>query len=65
MSNDSVVQFRKPVEVADALTELLREGAQIKAFTGTEILSQPRVTPDDAYAIWLHMRRLRFQTGSS
>ena len=39
----------------------LREGAQIKAFSGTEILSQQRVTPYDAYAIWLHLRRSRFQ----
>ncbi|MGQ0658453.1 MAG: IS256 family transposase [Chromatiales bacterium] len=28
MSNDTVVQFRKPGEIVDALTELLREGAQ-------------------------------------
>jgi len=39
----------------------LHEGAQLKAFSGAEILSGPRVTPYDAYAIWLHMRRSRFQ----
>ena len=40
----------------------LREGAQIKAFSGTEILNQKRVTPYDAYAIWLHCRRKRFES---
>jgi 8-oxo-dGTP pyrophosphatase MutT (NUDIX family) len=40
---------------------VLHEGARIKAFTGSEILMQGRVTPYDAYAIWLHARRSRFQ----
>jgi 8-oxo-dGTP pyrophosphatase MutT (NUDIX family) len=44
---------------------VLHEGARIKAFTGSEILMQGRVTPYDAYAIWLHARRSRFQSGGS
>ena len=55
------IYYEIPVPAKSYARFTLREGAQIKAFTGTEILSQPRVTPYDAYAIWLHMRRSRFQ----
>ncbi|OGA46530.1 MAG: hypothetical protein A3G24_23540 [Betaproteobacteria bacterium RIFCSPLOWO2_12_FULL_62_13] len=45
----------------DAFSRMvLREGAELRAFTGVEILKQPRVTPYDAFAIWLHWKRLRF-----
>ncbi|HUO43447.1 MAG TPA: NUDIX domain-containing protein [Burkholderiales bacterium] len=40
---------------------VLREGAAIRAFSGVEILQQPRVTPYDAFALWLHYRSLRFR----
>ena len=53
--------YEVPVPAESYARFTLREGAQIKVFTGTEILSQARVTPYDAYAIWLHMRRARFQ----
>jgi 8-oxo-dGTP pyrophosphatase MutT (NUDIX family) len=55
------IYYEIPVPVERYKHFTLREGAQIKAFSGSEILSQPRVTPYDAYAIWLHMRRSRFQ----
>lgn len=32
----------------------LGEGSAFKAFTAMEILTQPRVVPYDAFAIWLH-----------
>jgi 8-oxo-dGTP pyrophosphatase MutT (NUDIX family) len=44
---------------------VLHEGALVKAFTAREILTQQRMTPYDAYAIWLHARRSRFQSGGS
>ena len=45
----------------DAFSRMvLHEGAELRAFTGVEILKQPRVTPYDAFAIWLHWKRLRF-----
>lgn len=40
---------------------VLHEGAQFHAFSATEILSQPNVTPYDAFAIWVHYKRERFQ----
>ena len=55
------IYYEIPVPAKSYSHFTLREGAQIKAFSGTEILSQARVTPYDAYAIWLHMRRSRFQ----
>lgn len=55
------IYYEIPVPAESYARFNLREGAQIKAFSGTEILSQPRLTPYDAYAIWLHMRRSRFQ----
>ena len=39
---------------------VLHEGAQFKAFTGAEILTQQRVTPYDAFAVWLHLNQSRF-----
>jgi 8-oxo-dGTP pyrophosphatase MutT (NUDIX family) len=36
----------------------LHEGAQMKAFTGASILSQPRVVPYDSFAIWIHASRV-------
>jgi 8-oxo-dGTP pyrophosphatase MutT (NUDIX family) len=59
------IYYEIPVPAESYARFTLREGAQIKTFSGTEILSQARVTPYDAYAIWLHMRRSRFQSGGS
>jgi len=39
---------------------VLHEGAAVRAFDGAEILNQPRVTPYDAFAVWLHLKRARF-----
>jgi 8-oxo-dGTP pyrophosphatase MutT (NUDIX family) len=39
---------------------VLHEGAAIEAVAGAELLSQRRVTPYDAFAIWLHMSQHRF-----
>lgn len=55
------IYYEVPVPAESYARFTLREGAQIKAFSGTEILNQARVTPYDAYAIWLHMRKSRFQ----
>jgi len=44
-----------------ALHELgLPRGARFCAFSAADILLQPRVTPYDAFAIWLHCNRERF-----
>jgi 8-oxo-dGTP pyrophosphatase MutT (NUDIX family) len=39
----------------------LREGAAVRAFSGEDILQEPRVTPYDAFALWLHVSRTRFE----
>ena len=54
------IYFVVPVSAQEFSRCVLREGAQFKAFTGAEILTQPRVTPYDAFAIWLHMHQPRF-----
>jgi 8-oxo-dGTP pyrophosphatase MutT (NUDIX family) len=56
------IYYEIPVPAKSYARFTLREGAQIKAFSGTEILNQKRVTPYDAYAIWLHCRRKRFKS---
>jgi len=40
---------------------LPHEGARFEAFAAADILSQRRVTPYDAFAIWMHCRRDRFR----
>ena len=40
---------------ANILSELqLREGAEMRAFSGSDILTRSRVVPYDSFAIWLH-----------
>lgn len=55
------IYYEVPVSHSAFSRFVLHEGAQVKAFTGSDILGQPRVTPYDAFAIWLHMKRSRFQ----
>jgi 8-oxo-dGTP pyrophosphatase MutT (NUDIX family) len=38
-------------------TFVLHEGAAVRAFDGAELLSQHKVTPYDAFAIWMHLYR--------
>ena len=35
---------------------MLQEGADVRAFTASDILNRPRIVPYDAFAIWLHAR---------
>lgn len=42
---------------------VLHEGREVRAFTGADILNEARVTPYDAFAIWLHCRRERLRAG--
>jgi len=39
---------------------VLHEGADMQAFDGAELLAHRRVTPYDAFALWIHMFRARF-----
>lgn len=36
---------------------ILGEGAAVRAYSGEEILQQPRLVPYDAFAIWMHYRQ--------
>jgi 8-oxo-dGTP pyrophosphatase MutT (NUDIX family) len=54
------IYFEVPVSASAYSRFVLHEGAQVRAFSGSEILQQPRVTPYDAFAVWLHYRRERF-----
>lgn len=38
---------------------VLHEGKAFKAFTGRQLLCEKRVTPYDAFAIWLHCKQQR------
>ncbi len=53
------IYYEVPVTLSAYSRLILHEGAEVKAFTGAEVLQQ-RVTPYDAFAIWLHIRRSRF-----
>ena len=55
------IYYEIPVPMKSYSRFTLREGAQFKAFSGAEILCERRVIPYDSFAIWLHMRRSRFQ----
>jgi 8-oxo-dGTP pyrophosphatase MutT (NUDIX family) len=53
--------YEVPVTVSGYSRLVLHEGAEVRAFTGAEILAEPRVTPYDAFALFLHYRRERFR----
>jgi len=36
---------------------VLREGQDVQAFRGEDLLVTRRVTPYDAFAVWMHMSR--------
>jgi 8-oxo-dGTP pyrophosphatase MutT (NUDIX family) len=36
---------------------VLHEGAEMRVFDGAELLAKERVTPYDAFAIWMHLYR--------
>jgi len=38
----------------------LHEGAEMRVFSGPSILAEPRVTPYDSFALFLHYGRARF-----
>ena len=55
------IYYEVPVSPRAYSRFVLHEGAQFRAFSAREFLSLPRVTPYDAFAVWLHCRRERFQ----
>jgi 8-oxo-dGTP pyrophosphatase MutT (NUDIX family) len=40
---------------------VLHEGAALEAIPGPELLARRKVTPYDAFAIWMHLSRHRFE----
>lgn len=55
------IYYEVPVSAAAFSRFVLHEGVRFEAFAAADILSQPRVTPYDAFAIWLHYRQDRFR----
>lgn len=55
------IYYEVPVTSSVCSRMVLHEGAAVRAFSGAEILGEPRITPYDAFAIFLHYRRQRFQ----
>jgi 8-oxo-dGTP pyrophosphatase MutT (NUDIX family) len=56
------VYFEISVPTAAFRRFALHEGAAFEAVTGRALLTHRKVTPYDAFAIWLHMSRHRFNT---
>lgn len=56
-----VTRFYYEVTVAESAFRkcVLHEGADMRAFPGDELLVTRRVTPYDAFAIWMHLNRDR------
>lgn len=55
------IDYEVPVSAEAFSRFVLHEGAEFRAFSAAGILSQPRVTPYDAFAIWMHYSRERFR----
>jgi 8-oxo-dGTP pyrophosphatase MutT (NUDIX family) len=54
------VYYEIPVSNANFARFVLHEGAAFEAVEGRNLLTQRKVTPYDAFAIWMHMSRIRF-----
>lgn len=52
-----------PLESADLRRLHLHEGAGMNAFAPAEIFGTMKVTPYDAFAIWLHVAQKRLRVG--
>lgn len=61
----TVSRFYFEVDVADSYfrTLVLHEGADIQAFRGDHLLVSRRVTPYDAFAVWMHLNQARRPAG--
>lgn len=55
------IYFEVPVSSGAFSMFVLHEGAEFRAFSAAELLSQPRVTPYDAFALFMHCRQDRFR----
>jgi len=56
------IYFEVPVSESEFGRFVLREGAELRAFQGQDLLAGYKVTPYDAFAIWMHLSRARFGT---
>ncbi len=56
----SRIVFEITLAEADLARLVLGEGAAMAPFPAEELLLKPRVTPYDAFAVWLHYHRARF-----
>lgn len=53
------IYYEVPVTKEEFKRFVLHEGKAFKAFTGRQLLTGNRVTPYDAFAIWLHCKQER------
>jgi len=49
--------YEIPVSDAAFRRMVLHEGAALRAFDGSELLAKEKVTPYDAFAVWMHLYR--------
>lgn len=56
------IYYEVPVSAEAFSRFVLHEGAQFRAFSAADMLLQPRVTPYDAFAIWLHRSQERLRS---
>jgi 8-oxo-dGTP pyrophosphatase MutT (NUDIX family) len=51
------IYFEVRVSTRDFENFVLHEGAEFRAVDGRELLSRYRLTPYDAFAVWMHVKR--------
>jgi len=55
------IYYEVPVTRQEFKRFVLHEGKAFKAFTGRQLLGEKRVSPYDAFAIWLHCKQKRLK----
>lgn len=63
LGHSKVYRVYFEVRVPDAAFArfVLHEGADVRAFGGPELLADHRVTPYDAFAVWMHLSRSQYR----
>lgn len=57
------IYYEVPVSDRAYREFVLHEGAELQAFEGADMLAHRRLTPYDAFAVFMHMSRARLEAG--
>ena len=58
------IYYETPMSLDIFRRLVLHEGAEMRAFDGAQLLTHEKITPYDAFAVWMHFSQRRLRVGS-